>query len=127
MSWTGLPQVHLNHNALITGDRNAYWIDWMRDRYFNHGVVGDALSLHVVGSVPIAFSDDPMKSSLSASHQNFRHRAAELASTVNLALTVSYIASDSTGISRLTVDSSTFSVIAHIEALEWVLDQAQAR
>ena len=44
-SWTGLPSVHANHNYLVTGDRNIYWIDWMRDRYFPDGQAGDVLSL----------------------------------------------------------------------------------
>src|SRR2546430_17651583 len=45
VSWTGIPQVHLNHNYLITGTRNTYWVEWLRDRYFPGGLVGDALSL----------------------------------------------------------------------------------
>ena len=45
LSWTGIPQVHLNHNYLITGDRNTYWVDWMRDRFFPDGDAGDTLSL----------------------------------------------------------------------------------
>jgi hypothetical protein len=45
ISWSGIPQVHLNHNYLITGSRETYWIEWMRDRFFNRGYAGDALSL----------------------------------------------------------------------------------
>jgi len=33
-SWTGLPSVHASHNYLVSGDRNIYWIDWVRDQYF---------------------------------------------------------------------------------------------
>ena len=45
VSWTGIPQVHLNHNFLITGSRETYWIDWMRERFFPGGDAGDTLSL----------------------------------------------------------------------------------
>jgi SAM-dependent methyltransferase len=45
VSWSGIPQVHLNHNYLITGSRETYWVDWMRERYFPGGDAGDALSL----------------------------------------------------------------------------------
>ena len=44
-SWTGIPEIHLNHNFRVTGDRNAYWITWLRDRYFTGGFAGDTLSL----------------------------------------------------------------------------------
>jgi SAM-dependent methyltransferase len=45
VSWTGIPQVHLNHNYLITGSRETYWVEWMRDRFFPGGDAGDTLSL----------------------------------------------------------------------------------
>ena len=45
ISWTGISQVHLNHNFLLTGDRDTYWVDWLRDRHFSDGLAGDALSL----------------------------------------------------------------------------------
>ena len=45
ISWSGIPQVHLNHNYLITGTRETYWIEWMRDRFFTGGHAGDVLSL----------------------------------------------------------------------------------
>jgi SAM-dependent methyltransferase len=44
-SWTGLPAVHANHNYLVTGDRDIYWVDWLRDRYFPGRNAGDVLSL----------------------------------------------------------------------------------
>jgi len=44
-SWTGIPQIHLNHNFRVTGDRSAYWVNWLRDRYFPGGFAGDTLSL----------------------------------------------------------------------------------
>ena len=44
-SWTGVPAVHANHNYLVTGSREVMWIDWLRDRYFPGGEVGDVLSL----------------------------------------------------------------------------------
>jgi SAM-dependent methyltransferase len=45
VSWSGIPQVHLNHNYLITGARETYWVDWMRERFFPGGDAGDVLSL----------------------------------------------------------------------------------
>jgi SAM-dependent methyltransferase len=45
ISWSGIPQVHLNHNYLITGNRETYWVDWIRQRFFPEGDAGDALSL----------------------------------------------------------------------------------
>ena len=44
-SWTGIPEVHLNHNYRVTGDRNIYWVSWLRERYFSDGFAGDTLSL----------------------------------------------------------------------------------
>ena len=44
-SWTGIPEIHLNHNFRVTGDRNSYWVTWLRDNYFQGGFAGDALSL----------------------------------------------------------------------------------
>jgi SAM-dependent methyltransferase len=44
-TWSGIEQVHLNHNLLITGERDYYWILYVRDRYFPKGQAGDTLSL----------------------------------------------------------------------------------
>jgi SAM-dependent methyltransferase len=44
-SWTGIPEIHQNHNFRVTGDRNSYWVTWLRDNYFAGGAAGDALSL----------------------------------------------------------------------------------
>ncbi len=44
-SWTGIPEIHLNHNFRVTGDRHSYWVTWLRDNYFHGGFAGDALSL----------------------------------------------------------------------------------
>jgi SAM-dependent methyltransferase len=131
VSWTGLPQVHLNHNALITGDRNAYWIDWMRDRYLDGGAIGDALSLgcgagHLDRIFRLHRYEFRSFTGIDISRAAV-DRAAELASTVNLAPTVSYIAAD---LNRHQLPADSFDFIYffqslhHIEALEWVLDQA---
>jgi len=45
LSWSGIRQVHLNHNYLVTGSRATYWVDWIRDHYLRNGDAGDALSL----------------------------------------------------------------------------------
>jgi SAM-dependent methyltransferase len=44
-TWSGIAQVHENHNALITGKREYYWITYVRDQYFPGGWAGDTLSL----------------------------------------------------------------------------------
>ena len=44
-TWSGIAQVHENHNALITGERGYYWITYVRDQYFPGGKAGDTLSL----------------------------------------------------------------------------------
>lgn len=44
-SWGGIDRVHDNHNYLVTGRRDHYWIAYMRDRYFKNGFAGDTLSL----------------------------------------------------------------------------------
>jgi len=45
LSWSGIPQIHTNHNYLITGDPNYYWISYLKDNYFLNGLAGDTLSL----------------------------------------------------------------------------------
>ena len=44
-AWTGIPQIHWNHNYLTTGNRQHSWIEYLRDRYFEDGFAGDTLSL----------------------------------------------------------------------------------
>jgi SAM-dependent methyltransferase len=44
-SWTGIAEIHLNHNFRVSGDRNVYWITWLKDKYFQDRSAGDALSL----------------------------------------------------------------------------------
>lgn len=44
-SWSGIAQTHLNHNYLITGRRDYYWVRYLRDQYFPSGNAGHALSL----------------------------------------------------------------------------------
>ncbi|MDG2045626.1 MAG: class I SAM-dependent methyltransferase [Halioglobus sp.] len=44
-SWGGVAQVAQNHNYLITGDQNYYWIDYLKDRYFDQGNAGHTLSI----------------------------------------------------------------------------------
>ncbi len=44
-SWGGLPQIARNHNQLTTGRPEYYWIDYLRDQYFQDGRAGDVLSV----------------------------------------------------------------------------------
>ncbi len=44
-SWGGINKIGLNYNYLVTGDRNYYWIDYMRDKYFTRDNAGHVLSL----------------------------------------------------------------------------------
>ena len=132
VSWTGLPQIHLNHNALITGDRNTYWIDWMRDRHFSGGALGDALSLGCgAGHLDRIFKQRGCQfrsfTGIDIS-QAAVDRARELAVGSGLAPSISYVAAD---LNRHRLPSDAFDFIYffqslhHIEALEWILDQCR--
>ena len=104
----------------------------MRDRYFNQGMLGDALSLgcgagHLDRIFKLHGYEFRSFTGIDISRAAV-NRAAELASTVNLAPTVSYIASDLNQ-HQLPPDRFDFiyffQSLHHIEALEWVLDQAR--
>ena len=132
ISWSGIPQVHLNHNFLITGSREAYWVEWMRDRFFSAGHAGDALSLGCgAGHLDRIFKR------CGFSFRSFMgidiseaaiERARALADEVHLAPTIRYSASD---LNTCTLPSRSFDFIYffqslhHIEALEHVLEQCQ--
>lgn len=45
LSWSGIGQIHYNHNYLVTGQRDYHWMHWMRERFFPGGDAGDTLSL----------------------------------------------------------------------------------
>ena len=44
-SWGGIPKIAINHNYLTTNNPNYYWIDYVRDKYFENGYAGHTLSL----------------------------------------------------------------------------------
>jgi len=128
-SWTGVPAVHANHNYLVTGSREVYWVDWLRERYFPGGEVGDVLSLGCGnGHVDRLFAERGfvMRSlcgldiSPAASQ-----RAEELSKTVALAPVVRYAAVD---LNRHRLPLAAYDFIYfyqslhHVEALEHVLD-----
>ena len=132
ISWSGIPQVHLNHNFLITGSREVYWVDWMRERFFPAGQPLDALSLGCgAGHVDRTFKRCGF---------NFRSftgidiseaavdRARAAAEEVHLAPTIRYTAAD---LNRCTLPPRSFDFIYffqslhHIEALEHVLEQCR--
>jgi SAM-dependent methyltransferase len=132
ISWTGIPQIHLNHNFLITGSRKTYWVDWMRERFFPAGDAGDALSLGCgAGHLDRIFKR------CGFSFRSFTGidisegaiaPARALADEVHLAPTIRYIASD---LNHCMLPPESFDFIYffqslhHIEALEHVLEQCR--
>jgi SAM-dependent methyltransferase len=132
ISWTGIPQIHLNHNFLITGSRETYWVEWMRDRFFAGGDAGDALSLGCgAGHLDRIFKR------CGYSFRSFAgidisdgaiEQARALAGEVRLAPTIRYIAED---LNYCTLPPESFDFIYffqslhHIEALEHVLEQCR--
>jgi SAM-dependent methyltransferase len=132
LSWSGIPQVHLNHNFLITGSRTASWVEWIRDRYFTQGDAGDTLALGC-GAGHL----DRILKQCGYSFRSFTgidisgpavDRARVLAGEVNLAATVRYLAADLNS-HRLPPGSFDFiyffQSLHHIEALEHVLSQCR--
>ncbi len=132
ISWTGISQVHLNHNFLLTGDRDTYWVDWLRDRYFSDGLAGDALSLGC-GAGHL----DRILKSRGFSFRSFTgidvspravKRAREQADAVGLAPGIQYLAADLNSY-ELPIRQFDFIYffmsLHHIEALEHVLQQCQ--
>jgi SAM-dependent methyltransferase len=132
VSWTGIPQVHSNHNYLISGSRDAYWVEWIRERYFPGGDAGDALSLgcgagHLdrilrrCGFTFRSFTGIDLS-------ENAINRARELAHEIGLAPKIRYVAED---LNRCELAPQSFDFIYffqslhHLEALEHVLGQCQ--
>ena len=132
LSWSGIPQVHLNHNFLITGSRDIYWVDWLRDRFFPGGDAGDTLSLGCgAGHLDRIFKDRGF------SFRSFTgidistaavDRARLLATAAALAPAVRYTVAD---LNLLELPPRSFDFIYfsqslhHIEALEHVLEQCR--
>jgi SAM-dependent methyltransferase len=132
VSWTGIPQVHLNHNYLITGSREIYWVDWMRQRFFPDGRAGDTLSLGCgAGHLDRIFKQHEFTfrsfTGIDISEEAIA-RARVLAHEVGLAPTIRYEAADLNGI-ELPARSFDFiyffQSLHHIEALEHVLEQCR--
>jgi ubiquinone/menaquinone biosynthesis C-methylase UbiE len=132
ISWTGIPQIHLNHNFLMTGSREAYWIDWIRERFFPGGHAGDVLSLGCgAGHLDRIFKQHGFRFSsftgIDISAEAIE-RARALADESGLAPTIRYTAAD---LNRIELPSRSFDFIYffqslhHIEALEHVLGQCQ--
>ena len=132
ISWSGIPQVHLNHNYLITGSRETYWIEWMRDRFFTRGYAGDALSLGCgAGHLDLIFKRCGFRfrsfTGIDIS-EGAIDRARTLADEIGLAPTIRYVAED---LNRCELPPRSFDFIYffqslhHIEALEHVLEQCQ--
>jgi SAM-dependent methyltransferase len=132
ISWSGIPQVHLNHNYLITGSRETYWVDWLRERFFAGGDAGDALSLgcgagHLdrifkrCGFTFRSFTGIDINDVAVA-------QARALADEIGLAPNTRYLAAD---LNHFELPARSFDFIYffqslhHIEALEHVLGQCQ--
>jgi SAM-dependent methyltransferase len=128
-SWTGLPSVHANHNYLVSGDRDIYWIDWMRDRYFPDGQAGDVLSLGCgTGHLDRIFAQRGLSMrSLTGFDISPAAvaRAQALADEASLGSMFRYHAAD---LNRFELPTNAFDFVYffqslhHIEALEHVLD-----
>jgi SAM-dependent methyltransferase len=132
ISWSGIPQVHLNHNYLITGSRDTYWVDCIRQRFFPGGDAGDGLSL----GCGAGHLDRILK------QRGFRFRsftgidisegaieqARALADEIALAPKIRYTAAD---LNHCELPPQSFDFIYffqslhHIEALEHMLEQCQ--
>jgi SAM-dependent methyltransferase len=132
ISWTGIPQIHLNHNYLITGARETYWIEWMRDRFFTGSYAGDALSLGCgAGHLDRIFKRCGLGfrsfTGIDIS-EGAIDRARALADEVGLAPAIRYVAED---LNRCELPPRSFDFIYffqslhHVEALEHVLEQCQ--
>lgn len=132
-TWSGIPQVHANHNYLITGRRDYYWIRYVRDHYFPDGKNIDALSLGCgEGHVDRLFKAEGL---------NFRsftgidisaasvQKAQQLAEEMRLAPEISYFVAD---LNRYQLPPRSYDFIYffqslhHIEALESILASCAA-
>jgi SAM-dependent methyltransferase len=132
ISWSGIPQVHLNHNYLITGARDTYWVEWMRERFFPGGDAGDVLSLGCgAGHLDRIFKRCGFRfrsfTGIDIS-EGAVDRARALADEINLAPEIRYLAAD---LNRCELPPRSFDFIYffqslhHIEALEHVLGQCE--
>jgi SAM-dependent methyltransferase len=132
ISWTGIPQVHLNHNFQITASRDLYWVDWLRERFFPGGHAGDTLSLGCgAGHLDRIFKRCGFNFSSFTGidiSEGAVDRARTLAHEAGLAPTIGYVAGDLNH-STLPPDSFDFiyffQSLHHIEALEHVLEQCR--
>ena len=132
MSWSGIPQIHLNHNYLITGNRDTYWIEWLRERFFPGGDAGDALSLGCgAGHFDRIFKRCGFSfRSLTGIDisEGAVDQARALAAQISLAPKVEYLAAD---LNHYELPPRCFDFIYffqclhHIEALEHMLTQCQ--
>src|SRR5438309_1967825 len=132
ISWSGIPQVHLNHNYLITGTRETYWVEWMRERFFAGGDAGDVLSMGCgAGHLDRIFKRCGFRfrsfTGIDISQEAI-DRARALAEEINLAPEIRYLAAD---LNHCELPPQSFDFIYffqslhHIEALEHVLGQCQ--
>jgi SAM-dependent methyltransferase len=117
---------------LITGSRDTYWVEWMRDRFFPGGDAGDALSLGCgAGHLDRIFKRCGFTfrsfTGIDIS-EGAIERARVLADEIGLAPTIRYVAVDLNGYElppRSFDFIYFFQSLHHIEALEHVLEQCQ--
>lgn len=128
LSWSGIPQVHLNHNYLVTGDRDSYWISYLRDKYFDDGDAGDTLSLGCgEGHVDRIMKDCGFRfksfTGMDISPASIK-KAQKLANEVELAPDIRYVVTD---LNEYDLPADSFDFIYffqslhHIESLEKIL------
>ena len=117
---------------MITGTRDTYWVDWIRDRYFSNGNAGDALSL----GCGAGHLDRILKrrgwtfrsfTGIDISQEAVDH-ARDLAEEISLAPAIQYLAAD---LNHDALPTRSFDFIYffqslhHIEALEHVLNECR--
>ena len=114
----------------MTGSRETYWIDWMRERFFPGGNAGDTLSLGCgAGHLDRILKQHGFTfrsfTGIDISEEAI-DRARMLADEVKLAPTIRYAAAD---LNRIELPAGScdfiycFQSLHHIEALEHVLGQ----
>lgn len=128
-SWGSIAQVAQNHNYLTTGDHSLYWIDYMRDKYFDKGYAGHTLALGCgEGGIERLFKERGF-SFESVTGIDLSEKCIQAANTraneVNLAPTIEYFSAD---LNNFTPSPNKYNFIFffhslhHIKSLERMLE-----
>lgn len=132
-NWGGIAQIHQNHNYVTTGRRDHYWVDYLKDKYFPDGEVGDLLAMGCgEGRIERIFQEHGLRFSSVTGFDispSCIEAAQRLAEECELAPRVTYRQVDLND-HELEPDScdfiSFFHSLHHIEALERVLASCHA-